>query len=87
MHILVVEDEPKLANALKDGLEDEKYRVSVATSGEEGFYLLHSDQFDLLMLDVMLPGRSGFEILARLRQNGMKIPVLLLTARDSIDDR
>jgi Response regulators consisting of a CheY-like receiver domain and a winged-helix DNA-binding domain len=87
VHILVVEDEPKLANALKDGLEDEKYRVSVATSGEEGFYLLHSDQFDLLMLDVMLPGRSGFEILARLRQNGMKIPVLLLTARDSIDDR
>jgi two-component system, OmpR family, copper resistance phosphate regulon response regulator CusR len=87
VHILVVEDEPKLANALRQGLEDEEYRVSVAKSGEEGFYLLHSDQFDLLMLDVMLPGRSGFEILARVRQNGIRIPVLLLTARDSIEDR
>jgi DNA-binding response OmpR family regulator len=74
VHILVVEDEPKLANALRQGLEDEDYRVSVAKSGEEGFYLLYSDHFDLLMLDVMLPGRNGFEILARLRQNGVGIP-------------
>ena len=87
MHILVVEDEPKLASALKQGLEVEEFRVSIAKSGEEGFYLLYSDQFDLLMLDVMLPGRNGFEILARVRQNGIGIPVLLLTARDSIDDR
>jgi len=87
VHILVVEDEPKLASALKEGLEDERYDVSVAKSGEEGFYLLHSERFDLLMLDVMLPGRNGFEVLAQLRKNGVAIPVLLLTARDSVDDR
>jgi two-component system copper resistance phosphate regulon response regulator CusR len=87
VHILVVEDEPKLASALKEGLEDERYNVSVAKSGEEGFYLLHSERFDLLMLDVMLPGRNGFEVLAQLRKNGVAIPVLLLTARDSVEDR
>jgi two-component system copper resistance phosphate regulon response regulator CusR len=87
VHILVVEDEPKLASALKEGLEDERYQVSVAKSGEEGFYRLYSEPFDLLMLDVMLPGRNGFEVLAQLRKNGLGIPVLLLTARDSVDDR
>ena len=87
MHILVVEDEPKLANALREGLEQEEYRVSVARSGEEAFYLLHSERFDLVTLDIMLPGRSGLEILSRLRQNGMYVPVLLLTARDALDDR
>ena len=87
VHILVVEDEPKLASALKEGLEDERYQVSVAKSGEEGFYRLYSEPFDLLMLDVMLPGRNGFEVLAQLRKNGIGIPVLLLTARDSVDDR
>lgn len=87
VHILVVEDEPKLSNALKEGLEQEGYQVSAARTGEEGFYLLHSEPCDLMMLDVMLPGRSGLEILSRLRQNGVRIPVLLLTARDSVDDR
>ena len=87
MHILVVEDEPKLSRALKDGLHEQGYTVSVAHTGEEGFYLIHSERFDLAVLDVMLPGRSGLEILGRLRQNGIRIPVLLLTARDSIEDR
>ena len=87
MHILVVEDEPKLSSALKEGLQEQGYTVSVAKTGEEGFYLIHSERFDLAVLDVMLPGRSGLEILGRLRQNGIRIPVLLLTARDSVDDR
>lgn len=87
VRILVVEDEPKLANALKEGLEQDRYDVSLAKTGEEGFYLFYSEQYDLLILDVMLPGRSGLEILGRLRQNGFRIPVLLLTARDSIEDR
>jgi two-component system copper resistance phosphate regulon response regulator CusR len=87
MHILVVEDEPKLSRALKDGLHEQGYTVSVAHTGEEGFYLIHSERFDLAVLDVMLPGRSGLEILGRLRQSGIRIPVLLLTARDSIEDR
>ena len=64
VHILVVEDEPKLANASRKGWRMKRYEVSVAKSGEEGFYLLYSEQFDLLMLDVMLPGRNGFEVLA-----------------------
>ena len=87
MRILVVEDEPKLADALRDGLEEAQYRVAVATSGEDGFYMMYSEAFDLLILDIMLPGRNGFEILARLRQNGIATPVLLLTARDTIEDR
>ena len=82
-----MEDEPKLAKALREGLEEESYEVAVAKTGEEGFFVLHSERFDLVLLDVMLPGRSGLEILSRLRQNGVQIPVLLLTARDSIDDR
>jgi two-component system, OmpR family, copper resistance phosphate regulon response regulator CusR len=87
VHILVVEDEPKLSSALREGLEGEGYQVSVARTGEEGFYLLYSEPCDLVMLDVMLPGRSGLEILTRLRRNGIRTPVLLLTARDSVDDR
>lgn len=87
MHILVVEDEPKLLKALKEGLEEQEYKVSIAKTGEEGFYLTHSERFDLIVLDVMLPGRSGLEILGKLRQLGIRIPVLLLTARDSVDDR
>lgn len=87
VRILVVEDEPKLANAIREGLEDDSYQVAVAGSGEEGFYLLHSEKFDLLMLDVMLPGRSGFEVLGQLRRSGLRLPVLMLTARDSVDDR
>jgi two-component system copper resistance phosphate regulon response regulator CusR len=87
VHILVIEDESKLAAALREGLEEEHYEVSVAKSGEEGFYLLYSQPFDLVLLDVMLPGRSGVEILSRLRRNGVTVPVLLLTARDSVEDR
>lgn len=87
MRILVVEDERKLANALKEGLEADDYSVSLAQTGEEGFYLLHKQAFDLAILDVMLPGRDGFEILSTLRQQGVRIPVLLLTARDRIEDR
>lgn len=87
LHILVVEDEPKLAQALREGLEEQQYRVSVARTGEDAFFLLHSEKFDLVTLDVMLPGRSGLEILARLREQGLTTPVLLLTARDSIEDR
>lgn len=87
MRILVVEDEQKLAGALKDGLEADDYGVSVAHTGEEGFYLLCKQPFDLAILDVMLPGRDGFEILSTVREQGMRIPVLLLTAKDRVEDR
>src|SRR5579863_8380678 len=87
MRILVVEDEHKLAKALQDGLEADQHRVSLAHTGEEGFFLIETERFDLVLLDVTLPGRSGLEILAAMRQRGVKTTVLLLTARDSVQDR
>jgi two-component system copper resistance phosphate regulon response regulator CusR len=87
VHILVVEDELKMAKALQEGLEADDYAVTVAYSGEEGFYLAQSSPFDMILLDVMLPGRDGFEILTTLRQRGMKTPTLLLTSRDTVEDR
>lgn len=87
MRVLVVEDERKLARALKEGLEADDYAVSVAHTGEDGFFLLCKQPFDLAILDVMLPGRDGFEILAALRHQGLRMPVLLLTAKDRIEDR
>jgi two-component system copper resistance phosphate regulon response regulator CusR len=87
MRILVVEDEQKVSAALASGLEADHYSVRVATTGEEGFYLAHAEPFDLLILDVMLPGRDGLEILSTMRQRGLKTPVLLLTARDEVEDR
>lgn len=87
MRILVIEDEPKLAKAIREGLEAEQLVVFVAHTGEDGFYLAQTEPFDLLLLDVMLPGRGGFEILRALRQCGVKTPVLMLTARDAVEDR
>jgi two-component system, OmpR family, copper resistance phosphate regulon response regulator CusR len=87
VRILVVEDEQKVANALLEGLEADHYQVSLAHTGEEGFYLAHAQRFDLIILDVMLPGRNGLEILTTLRQRGVNTPVLLLTAKDAVEDR
>lgn len=87
MHILVIEDEPKLAKAVKEGLEADDYSVALAYSGEDGFYQICQGRFDLAILDVMLPGRDGFEILKSVRQMGLVIPILLLTARDAVEDR
>jgi DNA-binding response OmpR family regulator len=85
--ILVVEDEPKVALALKEGLEREGYEVVVARTGEEGYYLLNASTFDLVVLDLMLPGRDGLEVLATLRARDRGSPVLILTARDTVADR
>lgn len=87
MRILVIEDEPKVLKALKHGLTTEGYEVCVATTGEEGFFIATAEAVDIIVLDRMLPGRDGLEILATLREKGNKTPVLVLTARDSIDDR
>ncbi len=85
--ILVVEDEPKVAKALLEGLTAEGYDVSTAETGEDGFFLASTRAFDLLILDRLLPGRHGLEILRALRQKGVLSPVLVLTARDSVEDR
>lgn len=87
MRILIVEDERKVAQALREGLEGESYSVAVAHTGEDGFFLANSEEFDLVVLDIMLPGRSGIEVLAAMRNRGMRTPVLMLTARDAIEDR
>jgi DNA-binding response OmpR family regulator len=87
MRILVVEDEPKVARALEDGLKSESYSVFVAHTGNEGFFKASSEPFDLVVLDVMLPDRSGLEVLSTMRHRGMKLPVLLLTAKDAVEDR
>jgi two-component system copper resistance phosphate regulon response regulator CusR len=87
MRILIVEDEPKIAEALKEGLSAEGYEVMAVSSGEEGFFLVQSQSYDLVVLDVMLPGRDGFEILTAMRECGNRTPVLMLTARDAIEDR
>ena len=87
MRILVVEDEKKVAKALEEGLEAEHYEVAVAHTGEDGFYLISTQAFDLVLLDLMLPGRSGLDILRAMRTRELKTPVLILTARDAIEDR
>ena len=87
MRILVVEDERKVANALREGLEGERYDVLVERTGEGAFFRITTEQFDAMLLDLTLPGRDGLEILKAMRERGIKTPVLVLTARDTLQDR
>lgn len=87
VRLIIIEDDEKTSRALQSGLEQEGFSVVSAKTGEDGFFLLNSESFDLLVLDWMLPGRSGIEILKTLRARGARMPVLLLTARDAVDDR
>jgi len=87
VRVLVVEDEPKMAGLLRQGLAEEGYAVDLAANGVEGFGAAASRDYDAVVLDVMLPGLSGFEVCRRLRQGRVWVPVLMLTARDAIPDR
>ena len=87
MRILVIEDERKVAEALREGLEAERFNVRVAASGEEGFYLANEQPFDVVLLDLMLPRRDGLDVLGTLRKRGIQTPVLILTAKDTVEDR
>ena len=87
MRVLVVEDERKLAQVLGAALQTEHYDVIVARTGDEGFSRATAEAFDLIVLDLMLPGRNGLEILQTLRQRHLQTPVLILTARDGLEDR
>jgi two-component system, OmpR family, copper resistance phosphate regulon response regulator CusR len=87
MRILIVEDEEKMAKALRTGLEADQFSVAIARSGEEGFFLASTEPFDLVILDLMLPRRDGMEVLAALRQKSVSIPVLILTSKDAVKDR
>lgn len=85
--MLIVEDDAKVAGAVKAGLAAEGYDAVVSRSGEDGYFRVTTEPFDALVLDLGLPGRSGLEVLSGLRGRGLVIPVLVLTARDSVDDR
>jgi DNA-binding response OmpR family regulator len=87
MRVLVVEDERKVADALQAGLEAERYDVVVERTGEGGYVRTTTEVFDLVLLDLGLPGRDGLDVLAAIRQRGMKVPVIVLTARDAVHDR
>src|SRR5437868_13606974 len=87
MRILVAEDEQKIATFLCKGLEESGYVVDVAPTGDDGLYLARTVDYDLVILDVMLPNIDGWTVLTRLREEGKQIPALFLTAKDSVNDR
>lgn len=87
MRILIIEDEKKVAAFIKRGLEQESYAVDVVEDGVEGQHYAEVNEYDAIILDIMLPKKSGLEILRELKAGGVKAPVLLLTARDTVEDR
>jgi two-component system copper resistance phosphate regulon response regulator CusR len=87
MNLLVIEDERKTASYLRKGLTENGFAVDTAADGEEGLRLARQGNYDLLILDVMLPGRDGWSVLEELRTSGNRTPVLFLTARDAVPDR
>jgi two-component system OmpR family response regulator len=87
MRVLIVEDEPKMAGLIRRGLREEGYAADIAQRGEEALWMAGATDYDAIVLDVLLPGSNGFEICRELRRSGIWSPVLMLTARDSVDDR
>lgn len=87
MRILLVEDEPRMANVIAKGLREQSYAVDVAADGEEGLYQTSVNDYDLIVLDVLLPKTDGFEVCRELRKSGNVTPILMLTARAAVDDR
>jgi DNA-binding response OmpR family regulator len=87
VRILVVEDERRLCNIIRRGLLEEGYAVDVAYDGEDGQYLAETTAYDLVILDIMLPGKDGVEICQELRLERMNVPLLMLTAKDTVEDR
>ncbi|MGE5584334.1 MAG: response regulator [Bacillota bacterium] len=87
MRILVVEDEDKIAAFIKKGLEEEGYAVDAVGDGETAIDYALSADYDVIVLDVMLPGKDGFAVCRELRMRGLRAPILMLTARDAVDDR
>jgi DNA-binding response OmpR family regulator len=86
MRILVVEDEKKVANFIKKGLEEEHYAVDNAYDGESGLYMAEVNEYDLIVLDLMIPKIDGLEVLKRVRGNRNNVPILVLTAKDSVEE-
>lgn len=87
MRILVVEDEHRIANSIKKGLEQERYAVDVAFNGTDGFDLASTEDYDVIILDLLLPGMDGLEVCRKLREEGKHIPILILTAKGQTQDK
>src|SRR5881227_1833048 len=87
MRILVIEDEKKTAAFLAKGLREAGFRVDIANDGAAGLKIAREHKFDLLIVDVMLPGKDGWDVVAELRAGGFRTPIIFLTARDSVRDR
>ena len=87
MRILVVEDEKSLAEIVSDRLKKEKYVVDISLDGEDGLYNALMDVYDLIILDIMLPGMNGIEILKEIRKNKINSKVIMLTAKSELDDK
>ena len=87
MRVLVVEDEPKMAGLIRRGLSEEGYSADVAATGDDALWMAQATEYDAIVLDVLLPGRNGFDVCRELRRAGIWSPVLILTARDAVEDR
>jgi heavy metal response regulator len=87
MRILVIEDEKKVAKFIQQGLEEEMYSVDVAHDGEQGAFMAVSEEYDLIVLDIMLPKKDGIEVLRQIRQKNNATPVLILSAKSSVGDK
>jgi len=87
MRILVVEDDKKVAAFLQKGLREEQYAVDVCRNGKDAVYEVQSHPYDVIILDIMLPGKDGFTICRELRENNVLTPILMLTAKDSLEDK
>lgn len=87
MRILLVEDEPRVSSFIVKGLRDQSYAVDLVVDGEEALFKAGINDYDVIILDVMLPVKDGFQVCHELRNQGVKIPVLMLTARDAVEDR
>lgn len=87
MRILIIEDEHRIAEALRKGLEQERFAVDTAYDGKSGYELAGSDEYDLIVMDLMLPGIDGNEICKRLRRDNVHVPILMLTAKSQVSDK
>jgi len=87
MRVLVVDDDRRLCNIIKRGLIEESYAVDIAFDGEEGEYLAEVNSYDLIILDIMMPGKNGIEVCRSLRAKNINTPIMMLTAKDAVEDR
>jgi DNA-binding response OmpR family regulator len=87
MHILIAEDDERLAGLLRKGLQERGFVVDLARDGDQALLMAQSEFYDVVVLDVMLPRRSGFDVISQLRREGLRVPILCLTARDGLRDK